>query len=200
MISRFVAKEWFVASEVERRGYLMLLGKALERSDWRCLSYAIMSSHVHLCFVAGRQPMRCWMRPLHTDFARWLNERRERIGAVFVRGPNVVELRPEGALHVLSYVHDNPVRAGVVRRAHESDWTSHRAYVGIAPRPPWLHVELGLALAGLDSGRALDASMARASASRADLERLRARPIRPRGRPRVEPGPSPVPSSWELGG
>ena len=41
-------------------------------------------------------------------------------------------------MELIRYVHNNPVRAGVVERASESDWSSHRAYLGLAPTPDWL--------------------------------------------------------------
>ncbi|MEJ7603015.1 MAG: hypothetical protein WKG01_34325, partial [Kofleriaceae bacterium] len=108
-------------SEVERARYLWLLGRALERSDWRCFAYAVMSNHVHLALQAGSQPLAGWLRQAHVPFAMWLNERRERIGPVFVRGPRLRAVRPEGAARLVSYIHNNPVRARVVTRASDSD-------------------------------------------------------------------------------
>ena len=52
----------------------------------------------------------------------------------------------EHALHLLAYVHNNPVRAGLVGLPCETDWTSHRAYAGLASTPSWLCAARGLAL------------------------------------------------------
>ena len=181
LISRFVAREFFVESSVERRTYLSLLGLMIERSDWRCFSYAIMSNHIHLALLAGNEPLSDWLRPTHTYFAQWINQRRERIGAVFVKGPNFVNISPEGAPHVISYIHQNPVRAGVVADARDSDWTSHRAYLGLERRPPWLDVELGLALGGFADAAAFEAWSRKTRVEREALDAFRVRP--PRGRP-----------------
>ncbi len=54
---------------------------------------------------------------------------------------------------MLAYVHNNPVRAGVVTDPTESRWTSHRAYVGEEAAPGWLDVREGLRLAGFDESR-----------------------------------------------
>ena len=184
VISRFVAKEWFIQSAVERRAYLQLLGAALTGPDWTCFCFAVMSSHIHLGLIAGCATMASWMRPAHTVFASWMNERRERIGSVFVKGPNVVELRRSGAARLISYVHNNPVRARVVSRPGDSDWTSHRAYLGAGPRPAWLDVDAGLALAGFASGTEVEAWMGSGEVRRADLDAHRVEPPRRRGRPR----------------
>lgn len=155
LISRFVGNAWFIHEE-ERRQYLRLLGLALEDTDWRCLSYAIMSSHIHLGMIAGSQPPASWIREVHSPFAEMINEKHERIGAVFVRGPKEYGVRDDFVAKLIAYIHNNPVRAGVVRNARDSDWTSHAAYVGLGDTPPWLHVSEGLARCGLSSPEDLE--------------------------------------------
>src|SRR5213592_4474061 len=76
-ISRFVGKEWFVESSVERNTYVTLLSFAMRGTDWRCFAYAVMSSHIHLGLVAGAKKMKEWLGPMHTAFAQYLNDRRE---------------------------------------------------------------------------------------------------------------------------
>jgi putative transposase len=184
LISRFVAKEWFIESDAERRVYLSLLGAELVRTDWRCFCFAVMSSHIHLGLVAGTSRLRSWLRPVHTVFANWLNERRDRIGAVFVRGPHVIDVRPDRVARLIDYVHLNPVRAGVVARPEESDWTSYRAYAGLAKQAGWLHVDRGLELAGFATMAAFERWSASAATDRAEMDALGLLPHGRRGRPR----------------
>ena len=185
LISRFTAKEWFIESALERRTYLSLLELALRETNWRCICYAVMSSHIHLGLVSGTCPLAKWLRPMHTIFAAWINERRERIGSVFVKGPKVVEFRPEATARLLDYVHQNPVRAGVVPRPLDTEWTSFRAYAGVAPQPAWLAIDEGLALAGFDSrGGWMEMCETRAPTSREELEAGRVVPLGRAGRPR----------------
>jgi putative transposase len=172
VIPRFVAREWFIPSALERRVYLSLLGKALVRTSWRCFAFAVMSNHIHLALVAGAEPLKAWLRPMHTEFALWINRRRERIGAVIVRGPNVIEVVPDGAGMLVSYIHCNPVRAGVVARATESDWTSHRLYAGMTPPRSWLDVGLGLELAGFGDRATMVDWVESVRADRSDLEAI----------------------------
>jgi REP element-mobilizing transposase RayT len=146
LISRFVDREWFINTERERSLYEHLLGAALSSSDWRCLAFAIMSNHIHLAMIAGADRLDSWIRRVHSPFAVAMNHNYERIGSVFVRGPKSLDVDASGVGHVIAYIHNNPVRASVVATAKQSPWTSHRAYLGIAP-PAWLHVQEGLALA-----------------------------------------------------
>jgi hypothetical protein len=157
LISRFVDRDWFITREHEREAYLSLLGRALSDSDWRCLSYAIMSNHVHHGVIAGGQPLDEWIRRVHSPFADAMNKSHNRIGSVFVRGPKDYEVPGDRVGAVIAYIHNNPVRAKVVSAASQSTWTSHRAYVGLADRPPWLHVDEGLARSGFASPEEFDA-------------------------------------------
>jgi REP element-mobilizing transposase RayT len=182
-IARFVDSRWLIDSEHERRVYLQLLGEGLAKSDWRCFGYAIMSNHIHLALVAGEMKLASWLREVHRQFAQWTNARRDRIGAVFVRGPAMHWMRPEAAGRLLSYIHYNPVRAGVVGNPGDCDWTSHRTYVGTEEARPWLDTELGLELCGVRDGGELAALFAGAErVCKAELEAARL-DRRRRGRP-----------------
>ena len=156
LISRFVAREFFIASELERREYLALLGAALSRTGWRCLSYAVMSNHIHLAMVAGVDPLADWLRLVHSPFAEAVNQARRRIGALFVRGPKAILVPDARVLQLIAYIHNNPVRAGVADRARDSTWTSHRVYVGLDAAPPWLDVDEGLRRAQAVRGEDFD--------------------------------------------
>jgi len=156
VISRFVDREWFIETEHERSFYLSLLGRALSESDWRCLAYAVMSNHIHLAMVAGETTMKSWVSRVHGPFAAWMNKNRGRLGPMFVRGPSDYETRDEHQGRLIAYIHNNPVRAGVVDYANQSTWTSHRSYVGAGSAPRWLHVAEGLARAGFGDATAFD--------------------------------------------
>lgn len=156
LISRFVDRDWFFREEEERANYLRLLGIAMGNSDWRCLAYALMSSHIHLAVIAGREPLSHWILSVHSTFASWMNRRRGRNGPLFARGPKDRAAPPARVGSVIAYIHNNPVRAHVVPRANASAWTSHRAYADLAPAPPWLCVEEGRRLAGVTDPDAFD--------------------------------------------
>src|SRR5262249_9907692 len=141
-----------IRDDVDRREYLYRFGRSIIRSDWNCISYAVMSNHVHLGLIAGVDSLSSWLRPAHGAFAELVNIRDQRIGSVFVRGPRMIEMKPDGAASLVSYIHPNPVRAGVVTTADETTWTSHRAYLGREPAPEWLNVSVGLDLMHFPDG------------------------------------------------
>ena len=50
--------------------------------------------------------------------------------------------------YVLAYIHLNPVRARLVNRADDDAWTSHRAYLGLECKAPWLRIDEMLGIFG----------------------------------------------------
>lgn len=185
LISRFVAREWFIRGDVERQQYLALFGRAIIRSDWRCLAYAVMSNHIHAALLAGTESLASWINHAHSPFAEWMNARHGRIGSVFVRGPKLIAVKPTGLARLVAYIHRNPVRAGLATRAAGSTWTSHGAFLDPAERPPWLDVQLALERAGMRDGAELDAWVDATPVERAELDALRLEPVHRGGRPRL---------------
>lgn len=150
VISRFVNREFRLVDDAERSEYLQRLSCALAATDWRALSYGLMSNHVHHGTLAGLDASDRLMRPLHSGFARWLNRRQGRLGPVFAERHMSIVVPSEATARLIAYHHNNPVRAGVVADPADSGWTSHRAYIGEVVAPPWLDVKLGLKLCGFD--------------------------------------------------
>ncbi|HET9992874.1 MAG TPA: hypothetical protein VFQ65_30270 [Kofleriaceae bacterium] len=146
LIWRFVERRWFITNDEERSSYLRWLGRALDESDWRCVAYAIMSSHVHIAAVAGHEPLAAWSRRVNLPFAQWTNDRLRRIGPVFADRASDYAISAPKVANTIAYIHNNPVRAHVVEHARDSDWTSHAAYINPVIPLRWLHVSEGLAL------------------------------------------------------
>jgi len=157
LIPRFVANEWFIRGPLARIHYLKLLGEGLANTDWRCLGFAVMSNHIHLAVLAGKARLATWIADPHSQFAEYVNQTHHRIGAVFTRGPKSVPYSEKGLAALLSYIHRNPVRAGVVEHPGQTDWTSHLMYAGKITPPPWLDVQRALAITGLGQGSELAA-------------------------------------------
>jgi len=156
-ISRFVDRRFFLEDDADRHALLDAIGKADERWDWQWLSYALMSSHLHYGHLAGSDDPERFYSSAHTCFALRVHRRQQgrTIGHVFADRPTIHPVRTQRRLQVMvAYHHRNPPDAGVVARARDSRWTSHRFYLRLDPEPAWLDVERGLSLLGFEDTEA----------------------------------------------
>ena len=144
LVSRFARDEWWLDREGARAAYLALLEQAAAATDVQVLGYCLMSNHVHLVVVQGEASLERFTKSLHTGFAFWAHHsgrRQKAQGPVFAGRPRSVLVDSETyLLELLRYVHNNPVRAGLVRFARNSSWSSHQAYVGRVEAPEWLRM------------------------------------------------------------
>ena len=141
IVSRCLNRDFLIEGVDDREKYLQLLGTTLSRCDATLLAWCLMSNHIHLVVRAGDDPLEKLVKPLHTGYAGWKNKQIGRLGPVFAgrfKSPLVDE--EAYLLELVRYVHNNPVRAGLVASAEQSRWSSHRAYLGLDPVPAWLNV------------------------------------------------------------
>jgi hypothetical protein len=150
-IGRCLNRDYLIFGPEAREEYLRRVPMALDGLDARLIGFGAMSNHAHWAIQSGEAPLSRFFQSLHGGFAGWINRSLERLGPVFAGRYSDIVCPEERTAILLAYIHNNPVRANVVGVASDSDWTSHRAYLGEAPAPPWLDVEWGLAAGGFSA-------------------------------------------------
>ena len=201
VISRFCNGEFRLADDGARNAYLKRASVAFAKSDWRALSYALMSSHVHWAFLSGRAPLSRIFQSLNTSTGLWLNKRQARSGPVFAQRPTAIVVRGANCAALLAYIHNNPVRAGVVDCANASSWTSHQFFAEGAHPPAWLRVDLALCVGGFaanNEGRASFARFVRQRASDSRFTNSEKKELELRRRLRLSVGTAVEPGTHEL--
>jgi putative transposase len=132
-------REWRLAEPVERRVLLWTLARAIERCDWRCLAYCVMSNHAHFMIQTPEPNLAAGMHWFALSFARMHNRKHGRVGHFFESRYRSVLIETDAHLVAASrYLVLNPVRAGIVERPADYLWSSYRATAGLVRKPPFL--------------------------------------------------------------
>jgi REP element-mobilizing transposase RayT len=137
--SRGDRREAIYEDDEDREAFLKTLAEVVERYNWQCHAYCLMTNHYHLVVETVDGNLSKGMRQLNGVFTQASNRRHGRVGHLFQGRFKAILVDKEGYLLELSrYVVLNPVRAGMVVMPEDWPWSSYRAMVGDAPVPNWL--------------------------------------------------------------
>ena len=117
--------------DADRRLYLQLLGRHCSEHRVAITGYCLMSNHVHVLAVPGREDSlaKAFGRA-HNDYARWLNVRHGDTGHFWQSRYFSCPLDEDHQWEALRYVELNPVRGGMVATAEQWPWSSAAAHLG----------------------------------------------------------------------
>ena len=110
----------------DRRFYLRVLRDVTRRTDCAIHAYALMTNHVHLLATANEQrSVARMMQMLGARYVRYFNDRCERSGALWEGRYRSSLVDSERYFLLCSrYIETNPVRAGIVTRPDDFQWSS----------------------------------------------------------------------------
>ena len=118
-----------------------LLADGICRYGHRIHAYCWMTNHIHMAVQCHTTPVSALMRFVASQYARSTNRKMGCSGHLFERRHQLILVQADRYLKALiRYIHQNPLRAGIVDDLADYRWTSHRAYLG-EYKPGWLSVD-----------------------------------------------------------
>ena len=118
--------------------------------NWKVLAWCLMGNHYHLVVKTGTIPLWRSMQRLQSIVAREFNRRRRYLGRLWQSRYRARIIDSNDYFRqVVSYVHLNPVAAGIVDDPVDYPNSGHREIVG--HRPPRL-IDVSSVLAGFNDG------------------------------------------------
>jgi putative transposase len=121
----------------DRASFKSILKEACLAHGLAVHAYVMMTNHVHLIGTPARdEALARVMQAVGRQYVRRFNHRHGRTGTLW-EGRYRASLI-QGDRHLLAcqrYVEMNPVRAGMVGRPEQYEWSSHRHHLGLASDP-----------------------------------------------------------------
>ena len=102
-----------------------------EEMQFEIYAYCFMSNHVHIILKEKEmQDVSLIMKRILTKYARWYNIKYGRSGALIANRYKSVPVEiDEYFIHVIRYVHQNPLKAGIVQTLEEYPYSSYGEYL-----------------------------------------------------------------------
>ena len=123
-------KEKIFARDDLKSYFLDCLTEQYEEGLLDIAAYCIMNNHVHLVIKANFGNLSKALKTINTKYAMRFNYLNDRVGHVF-QGRYKSEIIGNDIylLNVIRYVHNNPIKAKLVKELHSYKWSSFNDYI-----------------------------------------------------------------------
>jgi len=119
-------------SDADREAYLRFLQEYSERHRLAVWAYCLMTNHIHLVVVPEREEsLGLALHDAHTAYGMYFNTRTHLSGHIWQGRFHSCPMDESHLWAAVRYVERNPVRAGLVERAEEYQWSSAAAHCGL---------------------------------------------------------------------
>src|SRR5271155_625143 len=155
VMARGNGRQNIVHDDGDRQRLIDDLARTVGRAGWQLLSFVVLSNHLHLLLKTPRPNLARGMQAFLSAYALYAARRRRRRGHVFQGRYRSEMIEDESYYWTVSrYIHLNPVRAGLVQRPEQWDWSSYPGYRDARRKQAWVaHDELLAAWQGDQGGR-----------------------------------------------
>lgn len=112
--------------EEDRLRFIDTLQEKKKLSEYFLYAYCLMDNHVHLVVRENKDGLHRIMKRINTSYAYYFNKKYKRVGHVFQDRFKSQCIESDGQLlTVINYVHNNPVKANMVKIADDFKWSSY---------------------------------------------------------------------------
>lgn len=113
----------------DRERFLEILRRTKERYGYLLHAYALMDNHYHLLMETPKANISQIMQNINTSYTVYINKKYQRSGHLFQgRFKGIVVDKDEYLVTLSRYIHLNPLRAKIVQKPEDYQWTSYKAY------------------------------------------------------------------------
>ncbi|SNT17697.1 REP element-mobilizing transposase RayT [Anaerovirgula multivorans] len=128
---RGINRQTIFEEDEDNRKFLQTLEQYKDKCGYKIYGYCLMGNHAHLLLKIGEEPLEQVMRRICGNYVYWYNWKYQRIGNLF---QDRFKSEPvEDDVYLLTaqrYIHQNPVKAGIIKAIEKYKWSSYHEYLG----------------------------------------------------------------------
>jgi putative transposase len=127
---RGINKQVIFEDEEDRLRFIETLKRYKEISQCEIYAYCIMSNHIHILLREKDEAISSIIKRISSSYVFWYNKKYERCGHLFQERYKSEAVDNDAYfLTVLRYIHQNPVKAGLVQHVRSYQWSSYSEYI-----------------------------------------------------------------------
>ncbi len=137
IILRGTNRQLIFHEDSDRIRYLETLKRYKIERAFMVLGWCLMGNHIHLLLQEGKAEIADIMKRIGVSFVWYYNSKYNTTGHLFQDRYNSEAVESDAyLLTVIRYIHQNPVKAGIVKWPSEWQWSSCLGYYGKDVYPP----------------------------------------------------------------
>ena len=128
---RGINKQLILEDEYDKQKLIEVLQQCKEICGYQIYAYCFLGNHIHLLMKEGKESLEQIFKRIGARYVYYFNQKYKRVGHLFQDRFKSEPINNDSyLLTVLSYIHNNPVQAGVSKTPSEYQWSSYREYMG----------------------------------------------------------------------
>lgn len=130
VMMRGIDKQKIFIDDEDNERFIFTLGRYRQKSGYEIYAYCLMGNHLHLLIKEGPEPLSTSMKRIGTSYVSWYNWQYDRKGHLFQDRYKSEPVEDDSYfLTVLRYIHQNPLKVGLVDNIESYPWSSYKEYV-----------------------------------------------------------------------
>ena len=131
VITRGNSRQQIFSEQDDYKIFLEYLRTLKERKPFELYAFCLMPNHVHLLIEVKKEPLSVIMQRLLTGYTRYFNMKNKKRGHLFQgRYKAILCEKDSYLLELVRYIHLNPVRAKIVKKPSQWEWSGHGSLLG----------------------------------------------------------------------
>jgi len=114
----------------DKRRFMETMFEKKDRDRFYLHAFCLMDNHVHLMLREGVEDVATVMKRITVSYVYYFNKKYKRVGHLFQdRYKSETVEQDKHLLALARYIHQNPVKAGMVEKAADYRWSSYSCYL-----------------------------------------------------------------------
>lgn len=117
-------------SDDDKKQFLQILFDKKKETGFAVYAFCLMDNHVHILIKESEESLATTMKRVNASYAIYFNQKYHRVGHLFQDRFRSEPIEDEQYLiAVVRYIHNNPVKAGIVASLEHYKWSSYNFYL-----------------------------------------------------------------------
>lgn len=130
VMMRGVNKQIIFNDEEDKHRFLLILKQYKELNKYIVYSYCLMDNHIHILMKEAEDNISNSIQRISSSYVWWYNNKYERTGHLFQSRFKSEVVNTDGyLLTVMRYIHNNPIKAGIISNLKQYQWSSYNEYI-----------------------------------------------------------------------